>query len=711
MAHRIPRDQITGTGDLAKLVENEILQTDLEAQNDLGHWNQDQNLHGNPINVAALPQQVPIQRSTSTPIRNRNIEASSPQQEPIPKNASAQDDRRPGGHPMFGSVRPQVRENNHQYIRGISLLTGTDWSNREALQNILFQQASPDRFMASQGSPYMNNLMDIVQSTDDGMKQKNIRLSRRLPTWAWYLLAKSLGIPLHENEKPILATFLHVITMIIAFLYAVCGAWYNVADILSEYSKTTVLIGTVAIMLGIAWITMGIYAHKLARRLFSNKNFVESVRMHSKTFMKVSTVGLLILLSYSIIGIYSYDAYDRFVLNSTACSNANTFPEICLVMYGAMLTYSLVCVTWNILVGCVLLSVCRTHTVSLRRFMRELSLDGKVYEMNLSNESQEFQDPHAPDIANLEKLCQYDDDWFAWDDQLNQDHKSNEVTSQHIFLESIQGSEPSNTYTPSRRASDTSMFSRRNTDISQPDLSRRGSTGIMRTPRTLRPNSFSRQNSTLDDIVEGFQEANLKEENKDNDSSPESDHMPITEETQTEGAFDPPKDEQPPYEESEASDDDPEKSPSAPFHSPQIMPNANLLFSYWKLSQRLTVTSRYLQRWLSSWIAFIVIWCGDYIVYWTTHGATLPGILQFILPLFLLLIITSAYAEVNSEGQRLLRCICPTEERISILFFMYQQPIQMQVFSFAVSYNALLGVILAFSVAFSSRIILDEALK
>lgn len=62
---------------------------------------------------------------------------------------------------------------------------------------------------------------------------------------------------------------------------------------------------------------------------------------------------------------------------------------------------------------------------------------------------------------------------------------------------------------------------------------------------------------------------------------------------------------------------------------------------------------KYLQRWLASWIAFVVIWDSCFIIYWTKHNASLLGIVEFMVPLFLLLLVSSAYAEVNAEGQRL----------------------------------------------------------
>ena len=67
------------------------------------------------------------------------------------------------------------------------------------------------------------------------------------------------------------------------------------------------------------------------------------------------------------------------------------------------------------------------------------------------------------------------------------------------------------------------------------------------------------------------------------------------------------------------------------------------------------ITSKCLQRWLASWIALVVLWLGDYVIYWLTHKPDLSEIIEFILPVLILLIISSAYAEANGEGQNMIR--------------------------------------------------------
>ena len=67
------------------------------------------------------------------------------------------------------------------------------------------------------------------------------------------------------------------------------------------------------------------------------------------------------------------------------------------------------------------------------------------------------------------------------------------------------------------------------------------------------------------------------------------------------------------------------------------------------------ITSKCLQRWLASWIAFVAVWCADYVIYWLSHSPNILEIMEFIAPMLLLLVLCSAYAEANSEGQSMIR--------------------------------------------------------
>ena len=39
-----------------------------------------------------------------------------------------------------------------------------------------------------------------------------VKHSKRIPYWLWFTIAKSLGIKLHANDKPIVSAILHLLT-------------------------------------------------------------------------------------------------------------------------------------------------------------------------------------------------------------------------------------------------------------------------------------------------------------------------------------------------------------------------------------------------------------------------------------------------------------------------------------------------------------------
>ena len=196
--------------------------------------------------------------------------------------------------------------------------------------------------------------------TDEG-KGYHFKQSRRLPGWVWFILAKSLGIKLHERDKPWFATLLHVLTLIFAFGYGITNTWYQFYNILSKYTKQTVLIGSVYIIIGLFWCSLGTYSNQLAAKLFSNQKFVDSVRMHTKTVFKISSAGLLFLLS--AVGILLNDYHTAGQFDKEYCQNVDLSAWVCHVMFISKVGFSIFTLIWNVLVGIVVLSVCRTHTI------------------------------------------------------------------------------------------------------------------------------------------------------------------------------------------------------------------------------------------------------------------------------------------------------------------------------------------------------------
>ena len=197
------------------------------------------------------------------------------------------------------------------------------------------------------------------QSTD--VKKIRAKQSKRLPPWIWFIIAKSLGIKVNEFDRRWFGTLMYVITALFAILYIMAFIWYTVYDIINIYTKQTVLTGIVAISMCVYWCSLGIYANHLAAKLFSCQKFVDSVRLHSKTIFKVSAVGIMILLALTITVINSYSSAQTFSDNN--CRNISLTPVVCKIMFASRVGFSIFSTVWNLLVGTVLLSVCRTHTI------------------------------------------------------------------------------------------------------------------------------------------------------------------------------------------------------------------------------------------------------------------------------------------------------------------------------------------------------------
>ncbi|KAL5013447.1 hypothetical protein ScPMuIL_007717 [Solemya velum] len=239
-----------------------------------------------------------------------------------------------------------------------------------------------------------------------------IKQSRRLPIWVWKFLAKILGIKSCPEEKPWLSAILYGITLSFAAVLSITGLWYIIFDIKSQYSKTTLLTGFVDILIGFGWIALGIYSNKLAGKLMYNKNFAESVRIHSRTFLKISVAGILICAGMAMVGVNSYSAYGD--IGGQKCVVIGVFPIICKLLFISRVLFGVISLVWNLLVGCVLLSVCRTHTIGIRKFIQELEEDANIFEDYWRIKLKFGQRPGL----DLDTISLPDNsDWFIWDDR------------------------------------------------------------------------------------------------------------------------------------------------------------------------------------------------------------------------------------------------------------------------------------------------------
>ena len=95
-------------------------------------------------------------------------------------------------------------------------------------------------------------------------------------------------------------------------------------------------------------------------------------------------------------------------------------------------------------------------------------------------------------------------------------------------------------------------------------------------------------------------------------------------------------------------------------------------------------------------------------VYWLSHTPTWYGVFMFVIPLLLLPLLSTSYAEVNYEGEKIiqvsdsttvddrltesncvLQSILPTEKRVYMFQYLYGHPIKMTLYGHAISYGTI----------------------
>uniref|UniRef100_A0A0K2SVV7 Putative LOC590843 [Strongylocentrotus purpuratus] n=1 Tax=Lepeophtheirus salmonis TaxID=72036 RepID=A0A0K2SVV7_LEPSM len=223
------------------------------------------------------------------------------------------------------------------------------------------------------------------------MKKNN---PKKIPAWLWWVIAKSLGIKIHPTDRVIFSSCLHIATISSATIMLIMNLWYCGYDITSEASETNIVDGIVRVMMVLQFTGIGVYAHRLSYRLFSHPKFLELMHLHSKTVMKIHSALILFLIN--VFFVIVHDASDReFILsyrepNSTEtlnpCQQIKIPLFICHSYFISQSIFSFFFLVWNVLVSLVLVSVARTHTISLRRFLSELESDAHYHDLRFRNE-------------------------------------------------------------------------------------------------------------------------------------------------------------------------------------------------------------------------------------------------------------------------------------------------------------------------------------
>ncbi|XP_069705630.1 uncharacterized protein [Periplaneta americana] len=204
-------------------------------------------------------------------------------------------------------------------------------------------------------------------------KKVHVTQSRKIPFWLWYIIAKALGLKLSPNEKPICAIILYLLTFVSALGYIISSIWYCISGIAANKNHSAQLEATVTVLVTALWCALGIYANKLAYRLFGHRKFLTMLRLHSKTVFKLNAALVVLVLWTSFIVLHNLGTMSYWI--GTPCFNRSINRVVCQVRYVCQVVFSVFALVWNVLVAVVVISVCRTHTISIRKFIIELEQD------------------------------------------------------------------------------------------------------------------------------------------------------------------------------------------------------------------------------------------------------------------------------------------------------------------------------------------------
>ncbi|XP_071966098.1 uncharacterized protein [Antedon mediterranea] len=477
----------------------------------------------------------------------------------------------------------------------------------------------------------------------------NVSESKPLPPWIRWIIFKSLGIKTHEKDKPWFATFLYMLTLTSALIYAVSNTWYTCADVKSLYTKFDVLSGTVNLTMAYAYCAVALYANQLAYKLFTSNVLVGSVRLHSKTVFKVNVGILILVLGLVFIGLYDYQLFINF--QTGHCRNVSAPVIICHIMYPSHATLSVFCLLWNLLVGIVCLSVCRTHTHSIRRFLMELDMDVMAYELK------QIKKKMSIDATDNAKAI---DRSIHQRDTLETSNGHCNKRKRNVTVQSTQDLEVEWDHNERARRRRSVAFLARSFE----------SYGLLQKIGDVSQPPYKylqeyRNNHSIQSTTESIEKSIDREGTDEVDFDLAEIHM-------------------------------------------EMLTNEEILNKYWKLQCRLRTTSMYLQRWLATWIVLLISWSVFYLIYWIDHNATVSDMVIFFIPLFCLPLLCSAPTEVNGEGQRVAKSIVPTEERMPLISFIMKAPLSFTIFGMALNYATVVGAILAIALAFATKVVVAE---
>jgi hypothetical protein len=250
--------------------------------------------------VAAWNQQNPSPRAGSPPL----LQSPSPllhnvlpkQQTPIPSSIESNHQTRgnltvPMYQGGFGSLRPGFASNRNDLAFSV---TANYYGDN-------------DPHHQSYAAPVM-------------VRKSQMKQSKRMPYWMRYIILKLVGVKTRENETPLVGAIFYSLTLALGLLYVSTHTLFLAYNAMSSVTTLTTIEASLQILNCLFGTSLGIYANRMAVKLFGNQKLLDSIRMHTKSVLKIRASNWALIL---ILGFITADFYDRYV---DILVNANDHP-------------------------------------------------------------------------------------------------------------------------------------------------------------------------------------------------------------------------------------------------------------------------------------------------------------------------------------------------------------------------------------------------
>lgn len=570
--------------------------------------------------------------------------------------------------------------------------------------------------------------------------RRTITLGKPIPKFVMLGICFLLGINRSSNKRTMAGRVFQGLTIGMASAYLISSLVFIHKDIMSDFTKTTVVDGTVSCLFMVLWCVLGCYANGLAYRLYNNDQFRPLLRLPSKTIFGINSAVLLLLLMLLAMAVNNYSGMWLLETSPSPCDKLSLPVVACNFRFVFRVAFSVLALVWHYLVTFVLIAVSRSFTISIRQLMQTLERDGRAYEFHYMGVR------HTPDDDMLLQEYTWIDEDFCTELQLHQ--LENDADRHRVIPEpshELQGSDPEQDASDAsqRRSSscanlvvldDCTNSTAWNSSAGDEGRSETPHSGSVCRPRRPTPDTADASRSLPSTPAVSHSPAGRGSTSSAvsgvflGGAGVSSVHVllppsPTEAESVTRLPFGQGDRRLNPASQSGRSSQSSSSRMSASGaggnnsscrgcesakQSVPLLTNAEILYQVWKIQSGLRIFGLATQRWMLSLVCVIVTWLAINLVEWLNTSPGLFDLVNLILPLLLLPLLAATFAEVNFEGERLVKFIAPTEERLGVLFWLQSAPLQLSIYGFSLSYGIITTAGFGLLVALASKVFLQE---